>query len=61
MTDKAQGTITLPNPKTIDGDTRQLGVEIEFGGLKEDAVAEIVVDCFGGQIVPRYDKGLIIE
>ena len=61
MTDKAQGTITLPNPKTTDGDTRQLGVEIEFGGLKEEAVADIVADCFGGKTIPRDDKGLIIE
>ena len=61
MTDTAQGSIALPNPKTTDGDTRQLGVEIEFGGLKEDAVADIVVDCFGGNIEPRDDKGLIVK
>ena len=52
---------SLPIESTAKSDIRRVGVEIEFGGLDEQTVAEIVTDCFGGDIRSRDDKGLIVE
>lgn len=38
----------LPNPNRHDGSPRRVGIEIECGGLDEDAVARIIADTLGG-------------
>lgn len=39
-----------PEPLTRDGRPRRVGVEIEFGDVDAQTVAEVVQDCFGGEI-----------
>lgn len=43
------GFAPLPQPTAADGSKRLIGVEIEFGGLLEDRVAQIVTDTLGGE------------
>ncbi|SNY48627.1 Putative amidoligase enzyme [Pseudooceanicola antarcticus] len=38
---------SLPHPKTPDGKTRLLGVEVEFGGLTEARAAQILAEAAG--------------
>ncbi|WP_099826771.1 amidoligase family protein [Oceaniglobus indicus] len=38
----------LPRPDTVAGTPRKTGVEIEFGGLKEAAAAQVVARTLGG-------------
>ncbi|WP_424934180.1 amidoligase family protein [Amaricoccus macauensis] len=49
----------LPKPDDDDGKPRRVGVEIELGGLNEQRVAEIAVDCLGGTIEPK--PGNVVE
>jgi hypothetical protein len=39
-----------PRPRRADGETRRVGVEIEFGGLAVAAAAEAVQGRFGGRL-----------
>lgn len=39
----------MPRPTAADGSARLIGVEIEFAGLPEDRVAQIVTDTLGGE------------
>ena len=41
----------LPQPLTVDGDPRLVGVEIELGGLDEAQVARLCADTLGGRAV----------
>lgn len=46
----------LPSARTAEsGSERRLGVEIEFTGMEMDAIAETIVDCFGGRIERQSD------
>ncbi|WP_161861594.1 amidoligase family protein [Algicella marina] len=40
--------VPLPHPETRSGQPRRTGVELEFGGLAESTVVEIVQSHFGG-------------
>lgn len=39
-----------PEPRNADGETRRVGVEIEFAGLPPRRTAELVQSLFGGEI-----------
>ncbi|MGB2256213.1 MAG: amidoligase family protein, partial [Spongiibacter marinus] len=46
----------LPSARTAEsGSERRLGMEIEFTGMEMDAIAETIVDCFGGRIERQSD------
>lgn len=47
---RADRFLPLPKPVTDEGQERLTGIEIEFGGLDEDRVAEVVRACLGGHI-----------
>ncbi|MEQ6916803.1 amidoligase family protein [Halomonas aquatica] len=40
-----------PEPRNAKGETRHIGVEIEFAGLPPRKTAELVQELFGGQLV----------
>ena len=40
----------LPRPRNADGAVRCVGIEVEFGGVTESRVAELVAQHFGGEI-----------
>ncbi len=40
----------LPVPNCHDGSARRVGIEVECGGLREDRVAELVAERFGGTV-----------
>lgn len=40
-----------PEPRNPDGETRRVGVEIEFAGLPPRDTAELVRELFGGELV----------
>lgn len=51
MTEKADDKpLDPPHPRNADGQTRNVGVEIEFAGLDCDKAAEVVAEGFGGEI-----------
>ena len=39
-----------PEPRNPDGETRRVGVEIEFAGLPPRDTAELVRELFGGEL-----------
>lgn len=51
----------LPHPRTQTGDTRRVGVEVEFAGLSIDRSAEVITDCAGGTPIPAPDGSLQVE
>ncbi|QDV09335.1 Putative amidoligase enzyme [Planctomycetes bacterium Poly30] len=53
--------LPLPVPENREGKPRRVGVEIELGALREDAVARTVADVLGGEVAPRDDKGYQVE
>lgn len=50
MTGDRDGFRALPEPRTTDGKERRTGVEVEFSGLSEAQVADILQARFGGEI-----------
>jgi hypothetical protein len=50
-----------PRPRRADGETRRVGVEIEFGGLPVKAAAQAVHDRFGGRLRHEGAHGAVIE
>lgn len=53
--------LPLPVPKNHDGEPRRVGVEIELGALREDAVAQAVADVLGGEVGSRHEKGYEVK
>ena len=51
---------SLPQPKTPEGKTRLLGVEVEFGGLTEARAAQILAET-AGSAVQRQDGDYRVE
>ncbi|QFU10206.1 Putative amidoligase enzyme [Rhodobacteraceae bacterium THAF1] len=45
----------LPVPNLHDGTPRRVGIEIECGGLDEDAVARIIAETLGGTVTKTAD------
>ncbi|MCG5499322.1 amidoligase family protein [Ectothiorhodospira lacustris] len=39
----------LPHRQTPDGSLRRVGVELEMADISLDAIAAIIIDCFGGK------------
>jgi hypothetical protein len=50
-----------PAPKTGEGETRRVGVEIEFAGLDVPSAAALVQDVFGGDVAEEDPHRLIVE
>ncbi len=50
-----------PVEKTEAGETRRVGVEIEFAGMDVPAAAELVRDTFGGAVLEDDPHRLIVE
>ncbi|MHB0776623.1 amidoligase family protein [Halomonas sp. WWR20] len=50
-----------PQPYTPEGDLRRVGVEIEFAGLSPVLAASLVVDLFGGKVVPVSPHRMLVE
>ncbi len=46
----APAPLNLPHPKNPSGESRLVGIEIEFGGLGEADAAEVVAKALGGEI-----------
>ncbi|MCB1351659.1 MAG: amidoligase family protein [Rhodobacteraceae bacterium] len=53
--------MSLPDPMDREGKPRRVGVEIELGGLSEQAVAEIVRAHLGGEIERRAAHVLLVR
>ncbi len=49
----------LPIPKTKDGTSRRVGVEIELGGLDEAKVATLIADTLGGDVTKKADARVV--
>ncbi len=50
-----------PAPEKQDGSPRQVGVEIELGGIKLDDLARRVRDCLGGEIDRSSDYAAFVR
>lgn len=57
---KADAPLELPESRDRAGETRRVGVELEFGGLEDEEAARIVADVLGGR-PERADKGWTVE
>jgi hypothetical protein len=57
MTGKLTELALPPRPERADGESRRIGVEIEFGGLGVEETAALVADEIGGQVrsIGRYE------
>ena len=53
--------LPLPRLLTGEGAPRRLGLEIEFGGLPETIVAELLRERLGGTVAPRGPHEFLIE
>lgn len=53
--------LPLPTERTVKGEERLTGVEMEFGGLDEAQAAELVVACFGGRSLVRGANAITVE
>lgn len=51
----------LPQPRSNAGSTRRVGIEIEFAGLTESRVAEIVAATLGGNVVEVAPYEMAVE
>lgn len=58
---RADRFLPLPQGRTEAGAPRRTGVEIEFGGLHEDRVAEVVVAGLGGHVARRDANTVTLE
>jgi hypothetical protein len=50
-----------PEPRNPDGETRRVGVEIEFAGLPPVETARLVRDLFGGEVVTKSAHRLKVQ
>ncbi|APX92287.1 amidoligase enzyme [Halomonas sp. 1513] len=50
-----------PTPQTVEGQTRRVGVEIEFAGITPANAAQLVCELFGGQVVVLSPHRLKVE
>ena len=50
MPDRTEAEAALPQPRNAEGAARRLGIELEFSGLPEDQVAEVIQVATGGTI-----------
>lgn len=50
-----------PSPKSAEGKTRRVGVEIEFAGITPANAAQLVCELFGGQVVVVSPHRLKVE
>ena len=51
----------LPQPRTASGEERRVGVEVEFAGLTEAQVSELVARRFGGAARPAGPFERVVE
>ena len=58
---QADGFRALPEPRTEAGEIRRTGVEVEFSGLSEEKVAEIIQARLGGEISRCDEHQLTVE
>jgi len=66
--DRAVGTrpgpeamLSPPVPRRTDGTDRHIGIELEFAGLDARLAADLVRDCFGGDIQFRDPHRFIVQ
>ncbi|WP_340150528.1 amidoligase family protein [uncultured Sneathiella sp.] len=52
MNDERSGVRTPPRTHNVSGNTRHVGVELEFAGLSSEQAAEQVAACFHGTVKP---------
>ncbi|MBW3097057.1 amidoligase family protein [Pseudohoeflea coraliihabitans] len=55
------GPLAPPRPENADGETRSVGVEIEFAGLPTARAAELTVEVLGGTPDKQDDHAIILR
>jgi len=52
---------SLPNPRSHEGDTRRVGIEVECGGVDEHRLARILADALGGTVCRTAEYEWTVE